>query len=100
MKYIPNVVTLKLFADRCTGCGRCIEVCPHTVFAKNGKTVHIVDRDRCIECGACMMNCAFGAIQVNPGVGCAAAIINGLITGGEPQCGCGGSSDASECSCC
>ncbi len=99
MKYIANVVSLELFAERCTGCGRCLEVCPHEVFARNGKTVRIVDRDRCIECGACMMNCASGAIRVNSGVGCAAAVINGLIRGVEPQCGCGGG-DASTTSCC
>jgi Fe-S-cluster-containing hydrogenase component 2 len=58
-----------------------------------------MDRDRCIECGACMMNCSFGAIRVNSGVGCAAALINGLIRGGEPQCGCGGNEERGE-SCC
>jgi ferredoxin len=99
MKYMANVVSLELLIDRCTGCGRCLEVCPREVFAKNGKTVRIVDRDRCIECGACMMNCSFAAIRVNPGVGCAAAIINGLIRGGEPQCGCG-ESGGSEPTCC
>ena len=99
MKYLANVVTLELFPERCSGCGRCLEVCPRKVFAKNGKTVRIVDRDSCIECGACMMNCSFGAIRVNSGVGCAAALINGLIRGGEPQCGCGGG-QASETSCC
>jgi hypothetical protein len=46
-----------------------------------------------------MMNCSFNAIRVNAGVGCAAAVINGLIKGGEPECGCGGN-DASDASCC
>lgn len=99
MKYMANVVTLEFFPERCTGCGRCLEVCPREVFAENGKTVRILDRDRCIECGACMMNCSHDAIQVNPGVGCAAAIINGLIRGGDPECGCsaGGGSQSSCC---
>jgi len=79
MKYLTNVVTLELMAERCTGCGRCLEVCPREVFGKNGKTARIVDRDLCIECGACMMNCSFNAIRVNPGVGCATAIINGRL---------------------
>ena len=97
MKYLPNVVTLELIPERCTGCGRCLEVCPREVFAKSGKIVRIVDRDLCIECGACMMNCAFEAVQVNAGVGCASAIINGLIRGGEPECGCGDSPNSSCC---
>jgi hypothetical protein len=42
-----------------------------------------------MECGACALNCAAGAIEVHAGVGCAAAIIKGWITGGEPNCDCG-----------
>ena len=99
MKYLANVVSLELFPERCTGCGRCLEVCPREVFAKNGSTVSIADRDRCIECGACMMNCSFAAVRVRSGVGCAAALINGLIRGGEPECSCGGTG-ASDTSCC
>jgi len=60
----------------------------------NGKKAAISDKDRCMECGACVRNCVFGAITVNAGVGCAAAIINGMITGGEPSCGCGDTQNA------
>lgn len=94
-KYIKDVVTLKLDADRCTGCGRCIEVCPHNVFELNDKKAVIINRDFCIECGACVKNCPFHAVDVNPGVGCAAAIIKGWLTGTEPSCGC--SDDSSGC---
>jgi len=41
-----------------------------------------------MECGACALNCEFGAISVNSGVGCAAALINSMVTGGAPTCGC------------
>jgi Fe-S-cluster-containing hydrogenase component 2 len=51
----------------------------------------LTDRDRCMECGACARNCAFAAISVTAGVGCASAIINGWLTGKEPSCDCGGS---------
>ena len=34
--------------------------------------------------------CPAQAISVNPGVGCAAAILNGWISGSKPSCGCGG----------
>jgi len=94
VKYLKDVVSLVYFSDRCTGCGRCIEVCARGVFVlQNGKAVP-EDRDSCIECGACALNCRFGAIRVRPGVGCAAAILNSLRTGGPPDCGCTGSGEA------
>jgi len=88
MKYLSNVSTLQYSQDKCAGCGRCVEVCPHGVFAMANKRAVLTDRDLCMECGACMMNCDFNAISVNPGVGCAAAIIKGMLTGSEPTCGC------------
>ena len=41
-----------------------------------------------MECGACALNCVPGALSVEPGVGCAQAIINGWLTGSEPSCDC------------
>jgi hypothetical protein len=40
-----------------------------------------------MECGACMRNCASGAVRVTAGVGCAAAVIGGLIRGTAASCG-------------
>lgn len=87
-KYLKNVVTLQLDEEKCTGCGMCMEVCPHQVFALKDKRARIVDKDSCMECGACARNCAFAALQVKAGVGCAAGIIAGILTGTEPTCGC------------
>lgn len=89
MKYLSNVSSLKFSPEKCTGCGSCTEVCPHNVFRIEGKKAVIIDRDRCMECGACSMNCSFGALGVDKGVGCAAALINSMISGGEPSCDCG-----------
>ena len=93
MKYLANVATLKYDSDKCAGCGRCFEVCPRGVFVMRDKRAAVTDTDLCMECGACAKNCDFGALSVNAGVGCAAAIITGMITGGEPTCGCGDTSD-------
>jgi ferredoxin len=97
MKYLSNVVTLELFPDKCVGCGMCAEVCPHGVFEMRDGKALITDRDKCMECGACSGNCAYEAIVVNKGVGCAAALINAMITGGEPSCGCDGGSGKTGC---
>lgn len=84
--------TLKLEIAKCTGCGQCLEVCPHAVFGREAqsKRVKLLHAERCMECGACMRNCAFGAVQVETGVGCAAALISGALNGTAPQCGCSG----------
>lgn len=88
MKYLKNVTTLQFFSEKCTGCKRCIEVCPHQVFDMDNKKAFITDINRCMECGACALNCSYGAIKVNSGVGCASAIITGMINNSEPECDC------------
>ncbi len=88
MKYLKNVATLQLDDTKCIGCGRCTEVCPHAVFELEGGAVRIAEKDNCIECGACAKNCITQAICVQPGVGCAIAVIRGWLTGSEPSCDC------------
>ena len=96
-RYLKNVATLALAADKCIGCGRCTEVCPHGVFDIADRKAQITDKDLCMECGACVKNCPADAITVDAGVGCAAAIINSWFTGKEPSCGC---SDDGDSACC
>jgi NAD-dependent dihydropyrimidine dehydrogenase PreA subunit len=88
-RYLDDVVTLKLDAASCVGCGMCEVVCPHGVFAVTDRKAAITDRDLCMECGACARNCPVEAIAVQAGVGCASAIITGWLTGKEASCDCG-----------
>lgn len=91
-KYLKNVVTLKLDTEKCNGCRMCVNVCPHEVFIMDLKKAKIVNNDSCMECGACEKNCPFEAIEVKTGVGCAAAVIKGILSGTEPSCDCSGNS--------
>ena len=93
-RYLKDVATLVFNTEKCIGCGRCTEVCPHGVFEVDDRKMRIIDKDSCMECGACALNCPAKAIEVNAGVGCAAAIIYSWFTGKEPTCGC---SDDSDC---
>jgi len=89
-KYLKGVTTLTLDPVKCTGCGRCAEVCPHGVLEITDRKAMIVDRDSCMECGACALNCPAMALAVHAGAGCAAAVIMSWFTGKEPACDCGG----------
>jgi ferredoxin len=113
--YIKNGESLDIDSKLCTGCGACLEVCPHAVLALGPRAfcddegddegnetaegpggsellVRVLERSACMECGACAKNCPFGAISVKAGVGCAQAIIIGKLRGTAPECGCGGGS--------
>ena len=93
MKYLSRDISLRFDVNRCIGCGLCETVCPHGVFAVENKKARLQDRDACMECGACARNCPVDALAVTSGVGCAEAIMVGLITGAEACCG------ESECCC-
>ncbi|MDD5170877.1 MAG: 4Fe-4S binding protein, partial [Syntrophales bacterium] len=60
--YLEDVVTLSLDEAKCTGCGVCLDVCPHAVLMMDGRHVMIADRDACMECGACSRNGPGGAL--------------------------------------
>ncbi len=80
-RYLQGVTTLNLDSKTCVGCGMCETVCPHGVFAMNNGKAEIIDLDGCMECGASNKNCPSNAISVNPGVGCAAYIIQTWVKG-------------------
>ena len=86
--YLKDVVTLELDVTRCSGCRTCTTVCPRGVWRMEDKRAAIADRDACMECGACATNCADGAITVRSGVGCANAVINGMLGRKSADCCC------------
>lgn len=97
-RYLEDIITLEFDAAKCTGCQQCTWVCPHGVFVMDGNRAKLVDRGACMECGACERNCAFDAIHVQSGVGCASAIIASWFRRGEVACG--PSDDSTGGSCC
>ena len=104
LRYLENVVTLRLDTEACNGCGMCSIVCPHEVFIMKNQKANIADQNACIECGACAINCPENAIQVKTGAGCAAGILLQAIgKNNECSCGCGVSpavTESNQTNCC
>lgn len=90
-KYLKEVSTLKLDRDGCIGCNRCVEVCPHGVFALVEERAKIIEHNACMECGACARNCPVDTVTVDAGVGCASGLITEWLQernlGRNRQCG-------------
>jgi NAD-dependent dihydropyrimidine dehydrogenase PreA subunit len=78
--------TLQYNRELCSNCGMCSIVCPHEVFAPGDDAAELAKPAACMECGACQKNCPTGAITVDSGVGCAAAMIMAALTGQKEAC--------------
>ena len=58
------MVEVKVDAEKCDGCGTCVEVCPVEVFEiREGKSV-VVNLDECLVCRVCEAECPNEAIEV------------------------------------
>jgi len=57
------MVTTAIFvaAERCTGCGACVDVCPRGALYLEGGTAHL-HAERCTGCEACIEACPVHAI--------------------------------------
>ncbi|HIU63893.1 MAG TPA: 4Fe-4S binding protein [Candidatus Avacidaminococcus intestinavium] len=56
---------LKIYTERCKGCGICVAFCPKKVLAVNEiEKVEAVNEADCIKCGQCETRCPDFAIFV------------------------------------
>ncbi|MGQ9711229.1 MAG: FAD-dependent oxidoreductase [Desulfotomaculales bacterium] len=56
-------VTVRVDAQRCSGCGICLEVCPYGARYMDEQKVARVIEALCRGCGACVATCPSGATQ-------------------------------------
>lgn len=48
--------------DRCTGCKRCLEMCPQKCIDVSG-TPAVIQQAHCLHCGNCLAVCPVGAVE-------------------------------------
>lgn len=54
----------KINSDKCTKCGTCVDMCPVSVFKKDGNRIVVDKPDECIGCKSCEVQCPVNAIKV------------------------------------
>lgn len=64
---MPNsIINIKLFLEKCVGCGICVELCPRYAIPNSLigfiSSMAKIDEDKCDECGKCVQACSHGAI--------------------------------------
>ncbi len=52
-----DLIAFSIDAERCKGCGLCLECCPAGAIAGERKDAHVIDQGACIKCGACLEAC-------------------------------------------
>ena len=59
------MANIKIDADKCIGCGACVNVCPVDLYnIVDEKSKLTGNPDDCVLCKACETSCPVGAIKV------------------------------------
>ncbi len=69
-KYCPALVCRSLIEyyvepGKCTGCQRCVNICPTQAISGPRSEPHNLDPEKCVKCRACYEICRFDAIAGN-----------------------------------
>ncbi len=58
----PDLFEYHISAERCSGCGLCVDVCRVEAIQGRRREVHSLDVNKCIKCRSCVNICARNAI--------------------------------------
>ncbi|MHB1456076.1 MAG: FAD-binding protein [Armatimonadota bacterium] len=56
-------MAIRVFEDKCNGCGLCVKSCPRAAIEVSSKMA-IIDLELCNYCGSCVSACRFRAIAI------------------------------------
>lgn len=49
--------------EKCTGCGKCLAVCPQNCIDKGSPKPYNIRQNNCLHCGGCFEKCPVGAVE-------------------------------------
>ncbi|MEZ3467637.1 MAG: 4Fe-4S binding protein [Schaedlerella sp.] len=55
-------MTYHILAEKCVGCGDCMDACDEDAILGKARFVHVIAQDECTQCGACMDACDEDAV--------------------------------------
>jgi len=64
-KVCRELITYRIEATLCDGCGACVRVCTSEAILGEKKKVHTIDNAKCIKCGSCLEVCQPQAVVVS-----------------------------------
>ncbi len=56
--------SVEVNAEKCVGCGECVDICPVEVFELQDEKSVPVNAEECLGCESCIEVCEEGAITV------------------------------------
>ncbi len=56
---------VEIDAEKCEGCGECVDNCPAEVLEMKDDKAVVVDPDECLGCESCVSVCPNGAVTLN-----------------------------------
>lgn len=55
---------VKVDAEKCTGCGECVDICPDDVYELQDEKSVVVNPEDCADCESCLEVCEHEAITI------------------------------------